>query len=379
MRRRWMIALSLCAVMAVQARAGGAKVHTVGKDGLKIESKIDADDPKIKVTEPNVNVSVDLPAKTFLIKLTNGAKYRIDLIGPDLDPVLAIQDGTGKQIAFDDDGGEGLNSRLDFVAPADATYKFVCASLKGTGNITLTVKQTATGKTGTGDGGAASGKEVKFEGQVANSDPTIKLGNREFHGKPHEVKMAAGKKYQLDMVKKDGSIDPLLFLQDKTGKVLAVDDDGGGFPNARIIFPCVKDDTYKLFAAALTGEGGYTLTIKEVGLTGQEAKVHEVGAGGLKIEGKLNKDVRSIIYQVKMEADKNYVIDMISPDQKALDPFLKLLDSSGKQLAEDDDGGEGLNARITFRAPAAGTYRIIATSFGNIGNGDFTLEVRQQQ
>src|SRR5262249_46996663 len=149
-----------------------------------------------------------------------------------------------------------------------------------------------------------------------------------------------------------GSIDPLLFLQDKSGKVLAVDDDGGGFPNARIIFMCVKDDIYKLFAAALTGEGGYTLTIKEVALTATESKVHEVGAGGLKIEGKLNKDVRSIAYQVKMEAGKTYVIDMISPDQKALDPFLRLLDSAGKQLAEDDDGGEGLNARITFRAPA---------------------------
>jgi len=376
MRRSWMIVLSLCAVMAAQARAGGTKVHTVGKDGLKIESKIDADDPKTKVTEPNVNVTVELPAKTFQIKLTSGAKYRIDLIGPDLDPVLAIQDNSGKQLAFDDDGGEGLNSRLDFVAPADATYKFVCASLKGAGNITLTVKQTGTGKTGTGGG---AGKEVKFEGQVTNDDPTITFQNREFHGKMHEAKMAAGKKYQLDMVKKDGSIDPLLFLQDKSGKVLKVDDDGGGFPNARIIFACEKDDTYKLFAAALTGEGGYTLTIKEVAASGAEAKVHEVGAGGLKLEGKLNKDVRSIVYQVKMEADKNYVIDMISPDQNALDPYLKLLDSSGKQLAEDDDGGEGLNARISFRAPAAGTYRIVATSFGNVGIGDFTLEVRQKE
>jgi len=370
-----MIVLSLCAAMAAPARAGDPKVHTVGKDGLKIESKIDADDPKIKVTEPNVNVSVDLPAKTFLIKLTNGAKYRIDLIGPDLDPVLAIQDNSNKQIAFDDDGGEGLNSRLDFVAPADGTYKFVCASLKGVGNITLTVKQAGTGK---GGGGGATGKETKFEGQVAAADPTIKLGNKEFHGKPHEVKLAAGKKYQLDMVKKDGTIDPLLFLQDKNGKILAVDDDGGGFPNARIMFQCVKDDTYKLFAAALTGEGGYTLTIKEVALTTQESKVHEVGAGGLKIDGKLNKEVRSVIYQVKMEAGKTYVIDMISPDQKALDPFLRLLDSSGKQLAEDDDGGDGLNARITFRAPAAGTYRIIATSFGNFGVGEFSLEVRQE-
>src|SRR5579862_6480339 len=74
-------------------------------------------------------------------------------------------------------------------------------------------------------------------------------------------------------------------------------------------------------------------------------KVYEVGKDGLKITGELGK-VWAITYKVKLEASKTYVIDMISPDQKVLDPFLRLLDAKGKQLAEDDDGGEGLNARI---------------------------------
>src|SRR5215831_4607100 len=80
-------------------------------------------------------------------------------------------------------------------------------------------------------------------------------------------------------------------------------------------------------------------------------KVHEVGKG-LVLKGELSAGARQLLYQVKLEEGKTYQIDMISPDQKALDPFLVLQDAAFKKLAEDDDGGEGLNARIVFRAPA---------------------------
>ena len=80
---------------------------------------------------------------------------------------------------------------------------------------------------------------------------------------------------------------------------------------------------------------------------------------------------------MKLAAGKTYVIDMVSPDQKALDPYLVLTDAAGKKLAADDDSGGGLNARITFRAEHAGIFRIQATTF-NAGVGPFTLTVREQ-
>jgi hypothetical protein len=373
MRRSWMM-LTLCAVVVSQAQAGGDKVHTVGQGGLKITGSIDLDDPKVKVTEPNVNVTVDLPAKVHQVKLQAGAKYRMEIKAPDLDPVLVVQDSAGKQLAFDDDGAGGgsLDSKLDFVAPKDATYKIITASLKDAGAFTLTIMQTAGGKTG----GIGVGKGMTFQGQVAQGDPTVKVGNREFPAKVHQVKLAAGKKYQIDLVKNDGDIDPLLVVQDKTGKTLAYDDDGGGSLNSRLTFPSPRDDTFKIYAAALSGEGAYTLTVREVALSKDEAKIHEVGEQGLKLNGTLSKDVRTITYQVKMTAGKTYVIDMVSPDQEKLDPFLKLLDPSGKQIAQDDDGGGGLNSRITYEARVTGTHRIIALPL--IGAGQFTLEVRVQ-
>jgi len=113
--------------------------------------------------------------------------------------------------------------------------------------------------------------------------------------------------------------------------------------------------------------------------------VHTVGAG-LKIEAKITNDdpkdrVRrqsnAKVYQVKMTAGKTYTVDMEAADEN-FDPYLRLEDMAGKQLAFDDDGGDNLNSRITHKAAADGTYRIIATTFGGGDNGAFVLKVREE-
>jgi hypothetical protein len=105
-------------------------------------------------------------------------------------------------------------------------------------------------------------------------------------------------------------------------------------------------------------------------------KVHDVGKG-LRFAGEITDKAPSVVYPVKLTAGKTYVIDMIAAKQVRLDPFLRLHDSAGKQLAEDDDSGGGLNARIVFRASVTDTYQITATRL--TGTGPFSLEVKEQQ
>jgi hypothetical protein len=75
------------------------------------------------------------------------------------------------------------------------------------------------------------------------------------------------------------------------------------------------------------------------------------------------------VHTVKLEAGKNYQIDMMS---RFFDTYLFLEDSAGKVLMEDDDGGEGRNARIIFRPTRTDTYRIVATTF-NRGAAIYSL------
>src|SRR5262245_21290522 len=80
----------------------------------------------------------------------------------------------------------------------------------------------------------------------------------------------------------------------------------------------------------------------------------------LKLDDKLTKDnpkdrVRNASFcqvrKVNFEAGKTYQIDLVS---NQFDAFLRLEDGQGKQLATDDDGGSGSNARIVYQATTTG-------------------------
>jgi serine protease Do len=92
--------------------------------------------------------------------------------------------------------------------------------------------------------------------------------------------------------------------------------------------------------------------------------------------------------EVKLSKDVTYIIEMVAivgKDGKQLDPYLILEDANGKKLAEDDDSGgdpnaKGTewNAKIVFRAPTDGVYRVVCTTFNPGETGGYTLRVRRQ-
>ncbi len=81
------------------------------------------------------------------------------------------------------------------------------------------------------------------------------------------------------------------------------------------------------------------------------------------------------IEEIKLTADATYIIELNSVQ---FDTYIIIEDSMGKQLADDDDSGGELNARLEFRAPADGVYRIIITSFQPSAVGSYSLVVRKQ-
>jgi hypothetical protein len=108
-------------------------------------------------------------------------------------------------------------------------------------------------------------KGLKVEDQITKDDPqdTVRAGS---HSKVHTFKMAAGKTYVIDMITRSGpQFDPYLRLEDPDGKMVAQDDDGGGFPNARITFTAERGGDYKIiattFGKGMTGK--YLLTARQ--------------------------------------------------------------------------------------------------------------------
>src|SRR5262245_7699328 len=91
-------------------------------------------------------------------------------------------------------------------------------------------------------------KDKKAEDVVVNDALTAKEQKDKVRAgcycKTYVFKMAEGKTYQLDMKSKE--FDSYLRLEDPDGKQVAADDDGGGFPDARIIFRAPKTGDYTI-------------------------------------------------------------------------------------------------------------------------------------
>lgn len=238
----------------------------------------------------------------------------------------------------------------------------------------------SSGRSAAQDKGQAVPKEgLNITGTIGTDDPKVKVDlppvdskGLELPAKTYTVQFQPGKRYRLDLVSKDKELDPFLVLQDQAGKQLAYDDDGGGFPNAALGYDSLKGGTFKVVAAAFRKTGAFSLTIKEDG----EAKVHEVGAG-LKVKGQLTPQARFQNHNVTLLQGKTYIIGMVTTNPGTLDPFLRLYNAEGKELAHDDDGGGYPNARITFAAPATGVYQIHARSYLGTGTGEYTLDVKE--
>lgn len=179
-------------------------------------------------------------------------------------------------------------------------------------------------------------------------------------------------------------IDSFLRVENLEGKELGRDDDSGGERNARLVFRAPATGMYKVFATTFTSGSTGAFTLKVVPRMRGVAVALEWQGKESAAEGKLafGDEMDAVrrtsfhkAYTVKLEAGRNYVIELTSTQ---FDTFLRLEDAAGKELAFNDDGGDGTNSRLRFRPEQSGTYRIIVTSYHTRVIGNYLLKVREE-
>ncbi|MDB9314260.1 trypsin-like peptidase domain-containing protein [Spirulina sp. CS-785/01] len=78
-------------------------------------------------------------------------------------------------------------------------------------------------------------------------------------------------------------------------------------------------------------------------------------------------------YRFEATAGTRINIEMSSGQ---LDPYLILIAPDGSEVAQDDDGGGGRNARIVATLPLSGTYLLMANSYTRGETGNYQLQAR---
>jgi predicted Zn finger-like uncharacterized protein len=81
--------------------------------------------------------------KTFSIRMEAGKTYEINMISDDIDCYLFLLDENGGVLSQDDDGGDGLDSRIVFTPPRTATYRIEATSFveRERGNFELSIRR----------------------------------------------------------------------------------------------------------------------------------------------------------------------------------------------------------------------------------------------
>jgi hypothetical protein len=107
---------------------------------------------------------------------------------------------------------------------------------------------------------------INEQGKLSQNDPPYQNaggnGNRGPH-KAYPVNFKAGQVYivTLDATTK-GEFDPYLQIEGAGGKILAQDDDGGGYPNARLFFKPKRGGEHRLIVTAVgKGNGSFNLKV----------------------------------------------------------------------------------------------------------------------
>jgi hypothetical protein len=199
------------------------------------------------------------------IALRANQRVRLSLDSTDFDPVLLVYrpEDMEEPVAQNDDGGEDVNSRLTFTAPADGTYVVRVMSFEpGTfGRYALSAAPLPPLPAPvTAHSATAATTWRLFRGELAAQDPD----EDGLHFDDYQVTLRDGE--QMLVAVDSEAFDPtvhVLAADRRGGPVLESDDDGGPGANSLLGFRAPQAGEYIVRVTSFAGgqTGAYTLRI----------------------------------------------------------------------------------------------------------------------
>jgi len=175
-------------------------------------------------------------------------------------------------------------------------------------------------------------------------------------------------------------VDTYLRLYDADGNLLAKNDDFGGSYNSNLDLE-LQPGTYAFSAAGYAdGEtGNYTATVNVEEITdGQDddtiiVDLNDKGRG--RVEASLRDSQVTFLSFEAVNSGRTTIRTVALTE--GVDTVMRVLDSSGNVVGDNDDYGRGLNSRVNFTAIAGEVYTIEVAEYSG-SEGDFRLIVNNR-
>lgn len=315
----------------------------------------------------------------FRIPLAEGQSIRVALDSTPVngvgDPMLVIYGPDGSEVGRDDDGGEGLNSWLEYTAASAGPYYLEARGFgeDAEGGYMLSVTP-----------GEVPGAVEGAEYLSANSEGRVSMIGEAGDADWFAIELIEGRPYRFNLegIDPDPLADPLLTIYDAEGNSVATDDDGGAGMNSYLSFVSPTGGPYYAAVTSFDGAstGRYALRVVDTDVPGNagtdeylNAETGDDRGSAVEFAGDLD------FYRVDLTAGVTYEITVSGEgDSPLADPFLTVLSSSAEAITTDDDSGPSLDARLLFTPEATDAYFIQASGLGG-SLGAYRVAITRQE
>lgn len=318
----------------------------------------------------------------FRVELEAGTNYRLQLegaasgVGTLDDPLLNLRDAAGEILASDDDSGNGREAQFEFLAPHAGTFFLdATAFADSLGSYRIVIDEAEPDIAGD----RTTSAELTFE---AAQTGTIEPGDDQDW---FRVELEAGGEYRFDLRSQDQNglrLDPIVELRDQDGILIDENDDAtDASRDSRIDFIPEQSGLYYVVARSFNEtQGSYSLSLTLVDDIPDGPETTATIAPGEQITGTVDVPGDRDWYRIELDPISRYRFDLTTDGDETIgltDPFLELRDGFGDLIGGDDDGGDGLNARIDFRTEGnPGTYFIAAEGYEDT-TGSYLLSAQE--
>ncbi len=222
-----------------------------------------------------------------------------------------------------------------------------------------------------------------IRGRLEEGDARTRGGDA-YRYDDYRLNLRAGQRLEAEMTADDFDAYLEIYAEGSMRQSLASDDDSAGDMNARLRFTAPEAGVYIVRARTFSGmeTGDYRLSLKEraaprLPRPGRVA-IGRDASGRLGANSAEDDDGnRYDAYAFRASAGERVKIDLESDDFDALLRVGRIVNGAFVQMAENDDGGSSLNARLVLTAPQDGEYLVRATSYDGSAQGTYRLALEQ--
>lgn len=229
----------------------------VGSYMIVVKGAVDSDDNRTLSVGQTLNGTIAPSADDdpYSFTTTAGTSLRLTMQRNDtsLDSYLELYGPSGL-VAVNDDVDGTLDSRIEFRAPADGTYRIIARSYNRASSGSYRIALS---------GGPSDGDDGRWLSMGGSLQGTISPNNDR---DTYYINGTSSAYISLRMNRSGGSLDSFLELYGPDGTLVASNDDGGGNLNSWIVYRFGTTGTYRLVARsyASSSGGGYTVSAESV-------------------------------------------------------------------------------------------------------------------